>query len=164
MKTKKPISTKTGRKKVWRAAAILLPIIGLSFISITQEDKINEIYSQMANLNPFSVFESTEKKVDEIEETTTIEVAPIETKETEKETEVILEMKFSVIAGSFRSEKNAIRLVNQLQEQNYNAEIIGTNRNGLIRVCYENFDTKEKATSMLHDLRSEGKSSWVLSL
>ena len=45
----KPISTKTGRKKVWRAAAILLPIIGLSFISITQENKINEIYSQMAN-------------------------------------------------------------------------------------------------------------------
>ena len=39
----KPISTKTGRKKVWRAAAILLPIIGLSFIGITQEEKINEI-------------------------------------------------------------------------------------------------------------------------
>ena len=165
----KPISTKTGRKKVWRAAAILLPIIGLSFISITQEDKINEIYSQMANLNPFSVFETPEKispkqEVEEMKETTTIEVTPIETKQTEKKKEEIMEMKFSVIAGSFRSEKNAIRLVNHLQEENYNAEIIGTNRNGLIRVCYENFDTKEKATSMLQDLKSEGKSSWILSL
>ena len=75
-----------------------------------------------------------------------------------------MEMKFSVIAGSFRSEKNAIRLVNHLQEENYNAEIIGTNRNGLIRVCYENFATKEEATSMLHDLKSEGKSVWILSL
>ena len=164
----KPISTKTRRKKVWRAAAILLPIIGLSFISIAQEDKINEIYSQMANLNPFSVFKTNEtispKQEEEIEETTTIEVIPIETKETEKETEVIIEMKFSVIAGSFSSEKNATRLVNQLQSENYNAEIIGTNRNGLIRVCYEKFATKEEATSMLHDLKSEGKSVWILSL
>ena len=164
----KPISTKTGRKKVWRAAAILLPIIGLSFISITQEDKINEIYSQMANLNPFSVFETTEtistEQEEEIEETTTIEVIPIETKETKEEIEVIIEMKFSVIAGSFSSEKNANRLVNQLQSENYNAEIIGTSRNGLIRVCYENFDTKEEATSILHDLKSEGKSGWILSL
>jgi len=165
----KPISTKTGRKKVWRAAAILLPIIGLSFISITQEDKINEIYSQMANLNPFSVFEnpktiSPKQEVEEIDATTAIEVIPIEIKQTEEKKEEIMEMKFSVIAGSFRSEKNAIRLVNQLQEENYNAEIIGTNRNGLIRVCYENFDTKEKATSMLHNLKSEGKSSWILSL
>ena len=164
----KPISTKTGRKKVWRAAAILLPIIGLSFISITQEDKINKIYSQMANLNPFSVFETNEtispEKEEEIEETTTIEVIPIETKETEKETEVIIEMKFSIIAGSFSSERNANRLVNQLQAENYNAKIIGTNRNGLIRVCYENFATKKEATSMLHDLKSEGKSVWILSL
>jgi len=91
-------------------------------------------------------------------------VTPIETKQPKEKKEEIIEMNFSVIAGSFRSEKNAIRLVNQLQEQNYNAEIIGTNRNGLIRVCYENFDTKEKATSMLQDLKSEGKSSWILSL
>ena len=165
----KPISTKTGRKKVWRAAAILLPIIGLSFISITQEDKINEIYSQMANLNPFSSFEnpkiiSPKQEVEEMKETTTIEVNPIETKQPKEKKEEIIEMNFSVIAGSFRSEKNAIRLVNQLQEQNYNAEIIGTNRNGLIRVCYENFATKEEATSMLHDLKLEGKSSWILSL
>ena len=165
----KPISTKTGRKKVWRAAAILLPIIGLSFIGITQEEKINEIYSQMANLNPFSVFETTEtispeQEVEEIEETTTIAIIPIETKETEEETEVIIEMKFSVIAGSFSSEKNANRLVNHLQAENYNAEIIGTNRNGLIRVCYGNFATKEEAAAMLHNLKSEGKSVWILSL
>ena len=122
----------------------------------------------MANLNPFSVFKTNEtispKQEEENEETTTIEVIPIETKETEEEMdgeegetvveespEVIIEMKFSVIAGSFSSEKNANRLVNQLQSENYNAEIIGTSRNGLIRVCYENFDTKEEATSMLHD-------------
>ena len=165
----KPISTKTGRKKVWRAAAILLPIIGLSFISITQEDKINEIYSQMANLNPFSSFENPQiippkQEVEEMKETTTIEVTPIETKQPKEKKEDIIEMNFSVIAGAFRLEKNAIRLVNQLQEQNYNAEIIGTNKNGLIRVCYGNFDTKKKATSMLQDLKSEGKSSWILSL
>ena len=44
------------------------------------------------------------------------------------------------------------------------AKIIGKNRNGLIRVCYENFATKEEATSMLYDLKAEGKSVWILSL
>jgi tetrahydromethanopterin S-methyltransferase subunit G len=164
----KPISTKTGRKKVWRAAAILLPIIGLSFISITQEDRINEIYSQMSNLNPFYVFTThkiiSPEQEEEIDLPPTIEVIPIETKETEKETEVIIEMKFSVIAGSFSSEKNAKKLVIQLQEENYNAKIIGKNRNGLIRVCYGNFATKEDATLMLSDLKLEGKSVWILAL
>ena len=119
----------------------------------------------MANLNPFSVFETPEttSPEKEIEENTTIEIIPIQIKEVEEE-EIIIEMKFSVIAGSFRSEKNAIRLVGQLQSENYNAKIIGKNRNGLIRVCYENFATKEEATLMLHDLKLEGKSVWILSL
>ena len=67
-------------------------------------------------------------------------------------------------SASFRSKKNAIKLVDQLQESNYNAKIIGKNRNGLIRVCYENFATKEEAASMLYNLKSEGKSGWILSL
>lgn len=167
----KPISNKNGRKKIWRAAAILVPIIGLSFISVTQEEKINEIYSQMANMNPLSIFEtietiSNEETVKKIEESSAIEIIPIEPKQNDdKLEEVVIDMKFSVIAGSFSLEKNATRLVNHLQKEKYNnAKIIGTNRKGLIRVCYENFATKEEAVSMLENLKSEGKTGWILSL
>jgi len=164
----KPISNE--RKKIWRAAAILVPIIGLSFISITQEEKINEIYSQMANLNPLTLFETIEKtsdteKFDEIEESSTIQIISKEKKEgNDSLEEIIVDIKFYVIAGSFSLEKNATRLVNQLKEEKYNAKIIGTNKNGLIRVCYESFATKEEAFSLLENLNSEGKSGWILSL
>ena len=41
-------------KRLLKAAAIIIPLIGLSFLSITQEDRINNIYTQIANVNPIS--------------------------------------------------------------------------------------------------------------
>jgi len=165
-----PISTKTGRTKVWRAAAILLPIIGLSLISITQEDKINIVYSQMANLNPFSIFERdvTTTEVN----TKTIEIAPTETIIEEVieipkvviEEEIIIEKNFHIIAGAFSKEKNAERFVKQLQSENHNSSIVGKTKGGLIRVCFDSFETKEEATSALNILKSDNKSAWILSL
>ena len=41
-------------KRLLKAAAIIIPLIGISFLSITQEDRINNIYTQIANVNPIS--------------------------------------------------------------------------------------------------------------
>ena len=170
-----PITTKTGRRKVWRAAAILLPIIGLSLISITQEDKINNVYSQMANLNPFSIFESDEKIIETEEEidTKVIEIIPTENTiekviipeiEIEKIEVVIKEKSYFIIAGAFSKEKNANKFVKQLQAENYNSSIIGKTKGGLIRVCFDGFETKEEAIISLDAIRTENKSAWLLSL
>ena len=171
-----PISIKNGRKKVWRAAAILLPIIGLSLISITQEDKINTIYSQMANMNPFSIFESHEKTIetDKKIDNQTIEIIPTETVkeevivdpeiEIEKVEDVVIEKSYFIIAGAFRKEKNALKFVKQLQVENYNSSIVGKTKGGLIRVCFDSFETKEEALISLKNLKSENKSAWLLSL
>ena len=170
-----PITTKTGRRKVWRAAAILLPIIGLSLISITQEDKINNVYSQMANLNPFSIFESDEKIIETEEEidTKVIEITPTENtiekviipeREIEKIEVVIKEKSYFIIAGAFSKEKNANKFVKQLQAENYNSSIIGKTKGGLIRVCFDGFETKEEAIISLDAIRTENKSAWLLSL
>ncbi len=168
-----PISTKEGRRKSWRAAAILIPIIGLSLISITQEDKINNIYSQMATMNPLSVFETENKEVEDtkqIEETSEIKIVPeiTETKEIVVKEIVIeeksLEKKYFIIAGSFGEEENANRLVKQLQSESFDAEIIGTNKNGLFRVAFDGFTTKEEALISLQKLKSDNKSGWILSL
>lgn len=163
-----PITTKTGRRKVWRAAAILLPIIGLSLISITQEDKINNIYSQMANLNPFDIFES-ETTTTEID-TKTIELEPIEIIKEVIETPIIviedkiIEKNFHLIAGAFSKETNAEKFVLKLQNDNYNSSIVGKTKGGLIRVCFDSFATKEEATTALNILKSDNKSAWILSL
>lgn len=163
-----PITTKTGRRKVWRAAAILIPIIGLSLISITQEDKINNIYSQMANLNPFAIFESepTNTEID----TKTIEMETIEIIKEVIETPIIviedkiIEKNFHLIAGAFSKETNAEKFVLKLQNDNYNSSIVGKTKGGLIRVCFDSFATKEEATTALNILKSDNKSAWILSL
>lgn len=163
-----PISTKKGRNKVWRAAAILLPIIGLSLFSITQEKKIENVYSQIASLNIFSETkqELNLTKVEDI----TIEVTPIETtekaikEEKQVEQEIIVEKNFHLIAGAFGKKSNAEKLVKKLQSQNYNSTIVGKTKGGLIRVAFDSYETKEQASSALDILKSENKSAWILSL
>lgn len=164
-----PISNKKGRNRVWRAAAILLPIIGLSLISITQEQKINNIYSQMANFNPFSMFENTEE-ISELESENMKNISikgedVITTPEVEGiEENIIIEKNFHLIAGAFGNKNNAEKLVKKLKAENYNSSIVGTTKGGLIRVSFDSFATKEEANLALGILKSENKSSWILSL
>lgn len=165
-----PISTKKGRHRAWRAAAILLPIIGLSLISITQEKKINNIYSQMANFNPFSISENTEE-ISELEsenlENIFIKTEDVITSpkvEIIEEENIIIEKNFYLIAGAFGKKSNAEKLVKKLQSENYNSSIVGTTRGGLIRVSFDSFETKEEANLALDILKSENKSAWILSL
>ena len=68
-----------------------------------------------------------------------------------------------MIAGSFGVEENAKALVKNLRSENYNAFIVGKNENGLIRVCYDKFASKEVATAVLMNLKSDNKSAWILS-
>lgn len=163
-----PISTKKGRNKVWRAAAILLPIIGLSLFSITQEKKIENVYSQIASLNIFSETKQ-ELNVTKVEDIT-IEVTPIKTtekaikEEKQVEQEIIAEKNFHLIAGAFGKKSNAEKLVKKLQSQNYNSTIVGKTKEGLIRVAFDSYETKEQASAALDILKSENKSAWILSL
>ena len=77
----KTIKQKDFGETLKRAAAVLVPLIGLSLIGITQEENINDIYSQMANLNPF-----TNSKTEIVKEAPTkkIEVPIVEIIETGK--------------------------------------------------------------------------------
>ena len=160
-----PISTKKGRRKIWKAAAILLPIISLSLVSITQEEKIENLYTHMSSFKLFSKTEKSPKLQKNIEKKLEIIITPEETKITKLEKlPKIIEKKFFIVAGAFNNERNANNLMNKLQSESYNSEIIGTNKNGLIRVSYDCFATKEEALIELEKLKSKNKSSWILSL
>ena len=60
---------------------------------------------------------------------------------------------YSVIAGSFRNEQNAIKLLNILLNQGYDAEIINSTSNDLFRVAYGKFSSKKKALNLFYFIR-----------
>ena len=139
--------------KLWRAAAILLPLIGLSFISIFQQNQIDKVYSIMADTNPIEIIKNT------------ISSSEISDKITEKPIadRAAQFTNFYVIAGSFEESINAKKMLAKLKKENYNALIVGKNKYGMIRVCYESYKTKEDALLALVNIRELNKEAWLLS-
>ena len=149
-------------KRMLKAAAILIPLLGISLLSITQEKNINKVYNQIAELNPLSFFETkAEKKVE-----TLMPVKEIK-KEIEKPilsvpAEVIAEKKFYIIAGAFGVEENANKLKARLNSWNYNSTIL--KNNNIMRVSYNEFTTKEDALLSLAKIRKENPQAWILTI
>ena len=157
----KTIKQKDFGETLKRAAAVLVPLIGLSLIGITQEENINDIYSQMANLNPF-----TNSKTEIVKEAPTkkIEMPIVEIIETEK-VEIVIPIiteqhTYYIIAGAFAEQKNANKMLRKLKRWNYDASIVeGEN---LMRVSYNSFSKKEEAIMALAEIRKDNKSAWLL--
>ncbi|OUV72695.1 MAG: hypothetical protein CBC83_05820 [Flavobacteriales bacterium TMED123] len=159
----KTIKEKDFTKTLTRAAAIFIPLVGLSLIGITQEEKINTIYGQMANLNPFNNTKKTEVVVEQIEITTEAPVVeiiqPIEAEEIVNPV-IPQHHAYYIIAGAFAEQKNANKLLQKLKRWNYNASILeGGN---LMRVSYNSFSNKEDALLALAEIRKENNSAWLL--
>ena len=139
--------------KVWRAAAILLPLIGLSFISIFQQNEINKVYTRMADTNPVEIIKNI---IVDLSNEDIIEQNPIGN--------TVYQVKnFYIIAGSFEESHNANKMLTELKRNNYNASIVGTNKYGMIRVCYESYKEKEDALLALENIRELNKEAWLLS-
>ena len=174
------ITKKDSKKTIYRAAAVLIPLIGISLFSITQQEKINTVYSQMANLNPLNSINSEDlfsssKQVDNNEIPINL---PVEIKKTDHDivTSVSSEVKviskeitspvllnakrYYIIAGAFSQEKNAKRLLNKLKKRNYNSRILQGSK--LMRVSYNSFKYKKDAILVLGEIRKENKSAWLL--
>ena len=143
-----------------RAAAVIIPLVALSYLSISQQDRINNVYSQMATLNPFATTEI-------IEETSPIIIAkPIETAPIIEEIEeeiapiIIPQKTYYIIGGAFAKKKNATRMLAKLINLNYTAEILKEGR--LLKVSYESFNNKEDAMLALKGIKQKNPSAWLL--
>ena len=157
------IRTQSNNPKAFlRAAAVIIPLIALSYISITQEDKINNVYAQMASLNPFKnsiiaqpITEVIPELKIEIEATPIVEIieeeiAPI----------IISQKTYYIIAGAFSEKKNANKMLEKLKKWNYNTELVpGGN---LLRVSYNSFTNKADALIVLHEIKQENSAAWLL--
>tara|TARA_A100001011_G_scaffold266804_1_gene275837 strand:- start:1902 stop:3293 length:1392 start_codon:yes stop_codon:yes gene_type:complete len=71
--------------------------------------------------------------------------------------------KIHIVVGSFSERKNAGALIKQLKNRGFeNANIIGENTNGLIRVAVSSFYTEEEARQELINVKLKLSSAWVL--
>ncbi len=60
---------------------------------------------------------------------------------------------YSVIAGSFRDEKNAEKLLNKLKSEGFNASFAKNSPSGLYRVAYGRLKTKREAYQLLNFIK-----------
>jgi hypothetical protein len=129
------------------------------YINLTTDLKnnINNIYTQMASLNPFTptkVIETTNKIEEEVVIITPKiideEVAPV----------IISQKTYYIIAGAFAEQKNANKMLAKLNKWNYNATIVeGGN---FLRVSYDTFNNKDKAIIALNKIKQENPEAWLL--
>ena len=169
----------------WKVAAVLLPLIGLSTYVSFQQEAIGEKYANYAYLNPFKekpaavyvprTIEVKEKTiaVEEVKITAapkTVEKAvtvnaEVEIKKTISTPNVktkFVSKPFHLVAGCFSSEQNASNLVKQLKTEGFEASVIGQNANGLFRVAFQSYVSRELAVSQMEKLKTAGKSTWLL--
>lgn len=161
--------TEINYKVFLRAAAVIIPLVALSYLSIYQNEKINNVYTQMATFNPFTknnipdniIKADLEKKIDVNIENSAIDVIDYIVIDTEEPRVITTaQTKYYIIAGAFAEEKNANKMVNKLKAWNYNAEILEGGR--LLRVCYDSFINRESAIFALNNIRKDNPEAWLL--
>ena len=148
-----------------RVAAIILPLVALSYLSISQQDKISTIYAQMASLSPFKSTEIAEEVIKaNTEKVTKIEITPeiIETPIVEKAAISVITTSntYYIIGGAFTKQKNADRMLLKLNQWDYKPEIIV--EGNLLRVSYSSFNNRKEAIIALNKIRKKNKSAWLL--
>jgi hypothetical protein len=157
------IRTQSSNPKAFlRAVAVIIPLIALSYISITQQDKINNVYTQMASLNPFEnniIAEPITAVIPEVK--IEVEATPIvEIIEEDIAPIIIPQTTYYIIAGVFSKKKNANKMLAKLKKWNYNTELIP--EGNLLRVSYNSFTNKTDALISLYEIKQENSDAWLL--
>lgn len=72
-------------------------------------------------------------------------------------------LNYHVIAGAFRFPENAVKKMNQLKAEGYDARILGVNKWNLSVVSFQSYSTQEEARNILHGIQNEvEKDAWLL--
>ena len=125
-----------------RAAAVAIPLILISFISINQEKNITTIYEKMSLID-FSFGKTDYKNFLETNKKAGINTNVLPTVNTE--------LKYHIIIGSFQEVKNAKKLHAKLLSKKYDAQILNSDLNS--RVSISNFKRKEDAILALTNVK-----------
>lgn len=82
---------------------------------------------------------------------------------TNVETAVEKTMPYHIMAGAYRSEKNARKAYNQLVKDGYEARMLGENKHGLFPVLYGSYATMAEAEKAQKEIqKGENPDAWIL--
>lgn len=73
--------------------------------------------------------------------------------------------KYHIVAGAFRKEKNAKKMLEELRgsDQNFHPKYIGGNKYGLYQVIYDSYEDRNEALKTLYKIKNNGNSeAWLL--
>ena len=175
-----------------RAAAVIIPLVALSYLGISQQERINNVYAQMATLNPFftpDVFTpvtiiNTDKIIDlGIQDGNTLNNQHKDAIDWENIAKELDEKELTTNKKS--NPNNKTKIITSYKENHYyiiagafaeqkNAHkmIAKLNRwnynpeivegGNLMRVSYNSFTNKEDAILALKEIRQENPSAWLL--
>lgn len=147
---------------LFRAAAVIIPLIALSYLSISKQESINNVYTQMATFNPFVTTEIVEEVIEISDDKIEVAKKILEFPSIDEVATTIItkEHTYYIIAGAFSEQKNANKMLDKLNRWRYNAEIIeGGN---LLRVSYDSFTNREEAILALNKIKLENSDAWLL--
>ena len=101
-----------------------------------------------------------DKVNDKIQQATFLISVPISTIELPVKEEI---KPYHIVAGAFRSEKNAQTVLVNLKEKGFDSKLLEKNKSGLIPVAYESFTTLEEAQVAKQKIQEEQNTeAWLL--
>lgn len=164
------------RKKIWRVAAVLVPLIGLGIAGYMMKPQLQQHYWDYASLNPLvevpnAVYSPLDRErilTDEPQEESVDYLAWVKNTIAEEAREIEAEQatrlaQYQVVAGCFSELSNAQGLVRSISTDFPNATISGKSRSGLWVVSYNSFDSRSEALRFLKGVRSEvNTEAWLL--
>jgi hypothetical protein len=155
--SKDPVRLSITRKNLWRAA-VLIPVLALLIAVPLKTDRF-KARVEATSLNPLvtAEFENNKKAIDEA-----VVIMPDSNTAVKPEiiTAPVEEVRYSIIAGSFKSKENALSHVEDLKSDGYEPEIKQAS-NGFFRVTAMTCTSMEKALSTRDSISKKFPGTWI---
>ena len=149
--------TQLSTNNLLRYAAVILSVLGLSYFGYFN-------YNDFLNDEKLKNIAIAQEKVLENVQTATFnlgDLPPISINVTAPEINDNSTY-YSVIAGAFRSKRNAEKHLNNLIVNGYQASYTSINPKGLFRVAYARLKTRKEAADLISKIKTSGQDAWLL--
>ena len=140
-----------------RYAAIFISILGLSYFGYFN-------YNNYLNNEKLKNIAIAQEKILENVQTATFNLGDLPPVNVNVKAPIVKDNStyYSVIAGAFRSRKNAEKHLNTLIINGYQASYTSVNPKGLFRVAYARLKTRKEAAELILKIKASGQDAWLL--
>ena len=140
-----------------RYAAIFISILGLSYFGYFN-------YNNYLNNEKLENIAIAQEKILENVQTATFNLGDLPPINVNVKAPIVKDNStyYSVIAGAFRSRRNAEKHLNTLIINGYQASYTSVNPKGLFRVAYARLKTRKEAAELILKIKTSGQDAWLL--